>query len=262
MGKHLLNLKSTTKGKLDDGKTIGGCGRLTESKIKQLQKYYGLAIRQNTIKKLNPTEREIEVAAYKMKKNIIAILHHCVKGNDPAQSDQQHCFCPPGESSWCKWQQDKASGTSTYSGEDCLPSVFKEVLKPTFLALSESGLLQRCVLGTTQNQNESLNGLVWAQCPKHKHHGSKAVHCAVGSAVCHFHKGAETRLRAMKRLSIDPGSHTKTACLKKDKQRMRKSDKQATDKEKKKRQGMKLLQTQREEALCDKEGVSYEAGAF
>ena len=41
MGKHLLKLKSNTKGKLDDGKTIGGKGRLTEAKIKQFQRYYG-----------------------------------------------------------------------------------------------------------------------------------------------------------------------------------------------------------------------------
>ena len=38
MGKHRLNLKSRTKGKLEDGKLIGGHDRLTESKIKQLQK--------------------------------------------------------------------------------------------------------------------------------------------------------------------------------------------------------------------------------
>ena len=38
MGKY-LNLKSTTKGKLDDGQSIGGAGRLTKANIKQLQKY-------------------------------------------------------------------------------------------------------------------------------------------------------------------------------------------------------------------------------
>ena len=121
MGKHLLNLKSTTKGKFDDGQSIGGRGRLTEAKIKQLQKYYRLAIRQNTIKKVKPTKQEVEVAGYAMKKNVIAILHHCVKAKNFAQ---QHRFCPPGESSWCKWQQDKATGTSTYSNDDCLPPVF------------------------------------------------------------------------------------------------------------------------------------------
>lgn len=36
MGKHLLHLKARTKGKLDDGKPIGGHGRLTETKIKKI----------------------------------------------------------------------------------------------------------------------------------------------------------------------------------------------------------------------------------
>ena len=44
---NLLKLKASFKDKLADGKSIGGSGRLTEEKIKQLQKYYGLVIRQN-----------------------------------------------------------------------------------------------------------------------------------------------------------------------------------------------------------------------
>lgn len=76
MGKHLMKLKATNKCKLSDGKTMGGKGRLTEGKIKQLQKYYGLAIRQNTATKPNPTKAEVDVAVYTMKKNIVAILHH------------------------------------------------------------------------------------------------------------------------------------------------------------------------------------------
>ena len=75
MGKHLLNLEARTKSKLEGGKPTGGRGRLTESKIKKLQKYHGLAIRQNTLSKTNPTDREIDVAVYAMKKNIIAILN-------------------------------------------------------------------------------------------------------------------------------------------------------------------------------------------
>lgn len=57
MGKHLMNLKSQTKGKLADNKPIGEQGRLSESWIKRLQKYYGLAIRQNTLSMANPTQR-------------------------------------------------------------------------------------------------------------------------------------------------------------------------------------------------------------
>jgi hypothetical protein len=53
MGKYVMKLKATKKCKLADGKTKGGQGRLTESKIKQLQKYYGLAIQQNTLSARN-----------------------------------------------------------------------------------------------------------------------------------------------------------------------------------------------------------------
>ena len=182
MGKHLLNLK----GKLADGQPIGGRERLTEGRIKQLQKYYGLPIRQNTIKKVNPTEREVDVAVYGMKKNIIATLQHAVKSSDLAK----HLFCPPGESSWSKWQHDGASGTSTYKDDNCLPEVFLEVLCPTFMTLSDSKLLGRCVLGATQNQNECINSMVWVRCPKHKHHGVKVLRCAVESAICHFYSWA------------------------------------------------------------------------
>lgn len=259
MGKHLLNLKSRTKGKLDDGKPIGGQGRLTEGKIKQLQKYYGLAIRQNTISKANPSDREVDIAVYAMKKNIIAILHHSVKSGDLAK---QHRFCPPGEHSWCKWQQDMASGTKTYKGDDCLPEIFLELLKPTFMTLSESKLLERCVLGTTQNRNESINSLVWVRCPKHKHHGAKAIRCAAASAILHFHKGAESRKEVMERLGIPAGSHTSHSVNIKDTKRLQKADKQATIKEKKRRQGLQLARTRREEALREKEGVSYESGGF
>jgi len=92
MGKHLLNLRARSKGKLEDDKPIGGHGRLTETKIKKLQKYHDLKIRQNTLKKPNPYDREVDVAIYTMKKNIIAILNHSVKGQDPAKQHRLSCW--------------------------------------------------------------------------------------------------------------------------------------------------------------------------
>jgi len=73
MGKHLLNLKAKTKGKVADGKPIGGRGRLSDERIKQIQRYYGLAIRQNTLSTPNPSDREVNVAVYTMKKNITSV---------------------------------------------------------------------------------------------------------------------------------------------------------------------------------------------
>lgn len=87
-------------------------------------------MRQNTLSNPNPSEREVNVAVYTMKKNIIAILHHSVKAEDPAK---QHRYCPPGEKSWCKWQQDLA--TATYKGDDCLPKVFFLIVAPHFHAI-------------------------------------------------------------------------------------------------------------------------------
>lgn len=59
MGKHLLNLKSTTKGNLADGKRIiGDRGQLAESKIKQLQKCYRHAVPKNIVKKTQTKQKE------------------------------------------------------------------------------------------------------------------------------------------------------------------------------------------------------------
>ena len=157
MGKRLSNLKSITKGKLQDGKTIGGKGRLTDVTIKRIQRYYGLAIRQNTCKSANPSEDERKLSVYQMKKNIMAILSHTVTRENPAT---QHSYCPTGPESWCAWQRDFASGTSTYDPKHCLPAVFMDLLRPTFTELSADNLLSRCVVGATQNQNESINSLV------------------------------------------------------------------------------------------------------
>ena len=102
----------------------------------------------------------------------------------------------------------------------------------------------------------------WFRCPKHKHHGAKAIRCAAASAILHFHKGAESRKKVMERLGIPAGSHTGHSVNIKDTKRLQKADKQATRKEKKRRQGLQLAHTRREEALREKEGVSYESGGF
>ena len=259
MGKYLLNLKARTKGKLPDGKPIGGRGRLTETRIKEIQRKYGLAIHQNTISNAGSTEREIDVATYTMKKNIIALLNHSVKDDD---LEKQHRFCPPGDKSWCKWQKDKVLGAKTYSAEECLPEVFLEVLHPVFMTLNDTSLLKRCVLGTTQNANECLNSVVWVRCPKHKYHGHKIIRCAVALAICHFHAGASSRVGVMERLGVPAGAYTRRACLIKDRKRVRNSDVAATEKAQKRRKIEQHLRSQREEALRAAEGPTYEAGAF
>ena len=90
LGTALRNLKTSYRGrKLEDGKTIGGAGRLTDGLINSLQNYYGDAIRQN----------KGDLAA--MTCAVQATLLHC------NSTDEQPChqLCPTGEKSWCAWQR-------------------------------------------------------------------------------------------------------------------------------------------------------------
>ena len=98
MGKRLLNLKSVTKGKLSDGKTI--CA-------------YSLAIQQNVLKITNPTANQKQIAVYQMKKNIMAILSHIIKRNDQLV---QHCYCPVVLESWFGWQRNEVMKKSGFKG--------------------------------------------------------------------------------------------------------------------------------------------------
>lgn len=92
--------------------------------------------------------------------------------------------------------------------------------------------------------------------PKHKHHGVKIICFAAASAVCHFRGGA------LSRNAIPGGTHTKHSFSLKDRKRLQKADRQATAKEKKRRQGQQLVRVRQKEALQEMEGVTYEAGGF
>ena len=80
--------------KLDDGKVLGGKGRLTEKAIDKIQSYYGMAIRRN----LDCVE--------KMKQDIWAIYFHKLSTDD----EPQHRLCPAGENSWCQYKRSLLTG--------------------------------------------------------------------------------------------------------------------------------------------------------
>ena len=65
----------------------------------------------------------------------------------------------------------------------------------------------------------------------------------------------------MEKLSITGGAYTREAAHTKDTKRLRKSDLQATEKLRKRRQGEQLLRTRRE-ALREAEGITYQSGGF
>ena len=84
-------------------KPVGRRGHLRQ-KVKKIQRYHGLTITHNFLSTSNPSDSEINVAVYTMKKNLIAILHHSIQAGDSAK---KHRFCPPVKNSWFDWQQER-----------------------------------------------------------------------------------------------------------------------------------------------------------
>ena len=98
-------------------------------------------------KKGNESEKEKESGG-KEEKDIHTYSHNSC----PKTEEERHQFCPPGENSWCKWQKDVATGSTTYKGERTLPHSFFHELWPHFEALSNEALLKRCEKGYSQNE--------------------------------------------------------------------------------------------------------------
>ena len=63
---------------------------------------------------------------------------------------------------------------------------------------SDEALLEKCLHGKTQNQNESLNALVWQRVPKEVFVAKATFH--LYNAIAHFNNGAQTLLALYKAL--------------------------------------------------------------
>ena len=138
---HVQKRVGTARRKLKkENPGLSGKKKLTDAMIDRLQNYYGTAIRSN-IGDLDG-----------MKKAIHASFFHCAS----SERRDLHTHCPTGPSSWCGFQRDKNS----FKHGPGLPDNVIAKVKPVFQRLSEDSLLEKCLHGKTQNQNEAeWNGL-------------------------------------------------------------------------------------------------------
>lgn len=254
IGTALRDLKKKTKGKLVDGKSVGGKGhRLSDKSIDKLQEYYGKAIRGN-VNRNAKSNKEIDESITKMQHAILAVLHHTVMLPDPKQ---RHKFCPKEEDSWCEYIRTKKEVAPK---NHCLDAVFFKFLQPVFTRLSERSLLLRCLPGYSQNQNERLNGIVWSKAPKHKFKGPKALEMAGVSAIIQFDCESKGRHEVMKIADIPHGKHTES---RKDRKRIHGAIRKADKVGKKKRVGQRQAKLVREQEAREREGgPAYASGAF
>ena len=93
-----------------------------------------------------------------------ATLHHMTSTDD----QPVHHMCSEGENSWCLYNKAKARNElDEYKhGFDAIPQAIVQLLNPIYNRLGSQLLLSKCLLGYTQNANESLHSKVWRFCPK------------------------------------------------------------------------------------------------
>ncbi|GFY14896.1 uncharacterized protein TNCV_234461 [Trichonephila clavipes] len=113
MGTRLRALKLKLKSKkLEDKKSLGGRNRLTDAEIDKLQRYYGLAIRNNSG----------NLSA--MKQAIWAIFFHKFL----TDLNSQHGLCPLGDDLWCGYSRSKLKD-DTYKHKHNLPIAIMHCIK-------------------------------------------------------------------------------------------------------------------------------------
>ena len=130
-----------------------------------------------------------------------ALYYHSIAGANETLG-KQHKLCPKGSQSWCKWQKDQQNNTETYSQRKCLPAVFRSELKPHFERLSNDDLHKRYLKGLTQNQNESLNNVLWSKCPKCIFCGSCTFATAAAASVSQWNQAAAGAGCVLKKMGI------------------------------------------------------------
>ncbi|KYQ53517.1 hypothetical protein ALC60_00043, partial [Trachymyrmex zeteki] len=134
----------------------------------------------------------------------------------------QHDLCPVGQDSWCEWQRAAAMGKleSYVHSYDAFSSEVLEAIRPVYNDLSAEALLQRCVGGFNQNNNESYNQLIWKITPKTVPSGSTIVNIAAKIAASVFNEGSSIHLTMLYSIGSKLGHNAHEYCRQMDENRI------------------------------------------
>lgn len=156
----------------------------------------------------------------KMKREILATYYQKISTDKKPQQ-----YCPSGPDSWYKWRRAEPEKTlKEFRHSDPLDNKVQEVLWPIYRSLSFDDLLNRCVGGFTQNNNESFNKTVWQFAPKHINSGAKTINVAAYIAACIFNKGANTLLKILEIMGVKIGPNAKSFAASRDEERIREAE--------------------------------------
>ena len=182
-----------------------------------LQDYYRNAIRAHT--------GDLEG----MTKACWAVYYHSVSTDEKPQ----HNYCPVSEDSTCPYQQWFVSRQGDpLAATNRIPEDLAGYVKPIFNDLCDRKLLERCVLGATQNRNESINVMIWARAPKTEYVCLATIEFAASNAVMVFNSGSKALLPYIGDLGVQAGPHCTSELELEDKTRLARAQYSATEKAK------------------------------
>ena len=246
VGGRLRRLKKNVGSEvLSDGKKLSGIGRLSNKWMNKLQNYYGLAIRQNTD------------SLIKMRKAVGAVLYH---SSEASTTEARHQFCDK-DSEWCKMRQAEKAGES-YVDKPGLPVAVREKIMPIFQQLSAPELLEKCLHGKTQNNNEGLNSFIWKRLPKNIYVDAYLLEMGVCSSILNFNSGSYRMLQILKLLGLTPGFYTELFCDKKDTTRIIKMKRKMSVEGKADRKRKRAVRKGFTDKNQENEGKVYATGSF
>ena len=204
----------------------------------------------------------------------MAGLNHSASSN----ANPKHNQCPQGENSWCKYNgmlanrelylkkytMGKCSSKVLFHAQDAypdyehvstLPDAVVRELKPIYERISKTELLDKCLHGLTQNACDSLNSLIWQQCPKVNFSGQDYLDFAIADAVVHFNDGKRGHIYILHLLGLKMGLHSKVYYEIRDSRRISASARKITEKK-----NLTIQKKPEEDMYKQCEGIVYKAG--
>lgn len=169
MRNDVATFKQNKSGKWVKKSSLGGINMLTETVIGKLTHYYGQAIRDSVGTDVTTARQKIWSSFFHLTSTDASPAHH---------------FCPKGPESWCFYNKAVATNTKPVPHEAKklylakIPYEKLQYIKQVYRDLSDTHLLQRCLMGRTQNPNESLHSKLWQKCQKIKFAGYYRVNYA------------------------------------------------------------------------------------
>uniref|UniRef100_A0A1B6J7H2 Uncharacterized protein n=1 Tax=Homalodisca liturata TaxID=320908 RepID=A0A1B6J7H2_9HEMI len=165
-----------------------------------------------------------------------------------------HQLCPIDNETWCKYNLSLLTNEMyDHDKHFHIPECVMSFIKPVFKDLSETKLLERFLKGNTQNQNESLNNVIWSLIPKRTFVTLPTLKFGVYSSVCSCNDGFYSKLQVLEALNLRPGKNFVKAMQRLDIVRVKEADKKVQELEKKIRNKIALKRKRLEDMFTQSE---------